>query len=113
MDEFLVIMQVLDPSLEIEDVEDTFVEIGATDSLNEEQFWSWCTSLFGDFDDDQFALQIDEMLNMAGQQMIEGSVQIDAAEDERRAWSVFCASCCCTLTVWCMQGNKAVPHVRC
>ena len=61
-------MQVLDPGLEMEDVEDTFAAIGATDSLDEDLFFDWCTSLFGDFDDDQFALQIDELMSVAGQQ---------------------------------------------
>ena len=62
MDEFLVILQVLDPEVEMEDVERTFKMVGATDSLDEEQFWSWCTSLFGDFDDDQFVEQLQELI---------------------------------------------------
>ena len=52
----------LDPEVEMEDVERTFKMVGATDSLDEEQFWSWCTSLFGDFDDDEFVEQLQELI---------------------------------------------------
>ena len=95
MDEFLVIMQVLDPSLEIEDVEDTFVEIGATDSLDEDLFFDWCTSLFGDFDDDQFVEQLRDLISVnqspgAGisRTLVAGApdIEMDFLEARRREW---------------------------
>ena len=82
MDEFLVILKALDEQVEMEDVERTFTMVGATDSLNEERFWSWCTSLFGDFDDDQFALQILELIDLSKQLPSE----IDPSEARRREW---------------------------
>ena len=65
MDEFLVIMQVLDPSLEMKDVRQTFKMVGATDSLDEDLFFDWCTSLFGDFDDDQFVEQLRDLISVS------------------------------------------------
>ena len=52
----------LDPSLEMADVQRTFAGVGASDSLEEEQFWQWCMSLFGDFSDDEFEAQIEELM---------------------------------------------------
>ena len=52
----------LDPSLEMEDVQRTFAGVGASDSLEKEQFWQWCMSLFGDFNDDEFEAQIEELI---------------------------------------------------
>ena len=80
MDEFLVIMQVLDPSLEMEDVRQTFKMVGATDSLDGELFFDWCTSLFGDFDDDQFSQQILELIDLSKQLPSE----MDPSEARRR-----------------------------
>ena len=81
-DEFLVILQVLDPEVEMEDVEKTFKMVDATDSLNEERFWLWCTSLFGDFDDDQFGQQILELIELSKQLPSE----MDPSEARRREW---------------------------
>ena len=78
--EFLLIMQVLDPGLEMDDVEDTFLAIGATDSLDEDLFFDWCTSLFGDFDDDQFSQQILELIDLSKQLPSE----MDPSEARRR-----------------------------
>ena len=95
MDEFLVIMQVLDPSLEMKDVEDTFVEIGATDSLDENLFFDWCTSLFGDFDDDQFVEQLRDLISVnqspaasISRTLVEGApdIEMDFLEARRREW---------------------------
>ena len=58
-------MQVLDPGLEMEDVQKTFMAIGATDSLDKEQFWQWAMYLFGDLDDVQFVGQMAELLDVA------------------------------------------------
>ena len=80
--EFLVILQVLDPGVEMEDVERTFKMVEATDSLNEERFWLWCTSLFGDFDDDQFRQQILELIDLSKQLPSE----MDPSEARRREW---------------------------
>ena len=52
----------LDPALEMEDVQRTFAGVGASDSLVEEQFWQWCMSLFGDFNDVEFEAQIEELI---------------------------------------------------
>ena len=91
MDEFLVIMQVLDPSLEIEDVRQTFKMVGATDSLDEELFFDWCTSLFGDFDDDQFIQQMKELIEAQDQTSASASEinsdvvpEMDPSEARRR-----------------------------
>ena len=81
-DEFLVILQVLDPEVEMEDVERTFKMVGATESLNEQLFSDWCTSLFGDFDDDQFSQQILELIDLSKQLPSE----MDPSEARRREW---------------------------
>ena len=93
MDEFLVIMQVLDPSLEIEDVRQTFKMVGATDSLDGELFFDWCTSLFGDFDDDQFIQQMKELIEAQDQTSASASeinsdvvAEMDPSEARRREW---------------------------
>ena len=80
MDEFLVILQVLDPGVEMQDVERTFKMVGATESLNEQLFSDWCTSLFGDFDDDQFSQQILELVELSKQLPSE----MDPSEARRR-----------------------------
>ena len=67
-DEFLVIMQAMDPGLVLEDVQHTFSAVGASGSLDEAQFSEWCTSMFGDFEDAQFVQQIQELLSVATQQ---------------------------------------------
>ena len=97
MDEFLVIMQVLDPSLEIEDVRQTFKMVGATDSLVEELFFDWCSNLFGDFDDDQFGQQMKELIEAQNQTSASASAsareinsdvlpEMDPSEARRREW---------------------------
>ena len=57
-----MIWQVLDPELSEEDVVSTFHSVGATDSLNEEQFGRWCEMLFSDLDNQQFVDQLTELM---------------------------------------------------
>ena len=74
----------LDPALEMEDVQRTFAGVGASDSLVEEQFWQWCMSLFGDFNDVEFEAQIEEL--MTAQSPLH-SPQPPPLLDERSSWS--------------------------
>ena len=62
VDEFLVIMQVLDESLQIEDVLRTFKVVGAKDSLDKEHFWLWCENVFGNFDVNSYVDQLQELI---------------------------------------------------
>ena len=64
-DEFLVILHVLDPTLEMEDVTDSFAMVGAGESMDRELFWSWCNNLLGDFDDTQFRERIQELISVS------------------------------------------------
>ena len=80
--EFLAIMRNLDPSVEKGDVEQSFELVGASEALDEQQFWQWCCNVFGQFDDVMFVQQMEELLSDAAQQ-----VCVDAAsEDSRREW---------------------------
>ena len=64
MDEFLAIMQALDPTLDRADVQNSFAEIGASESLDEQLFGLWCNNMFGDYDDEQFRNQMLELLDV-------------------------------------------------
>ena len=67
-EEFLAILQMLDPEVEMEDVERTFKLIGGTDTLDKDQFGLWCAQLFGDYDDVQFKQQTVELIALSKQQ---------------------------------------------
>ena len=60
--EFLVILQTLDPTLVMEDVRLTFDMGGATESLDEDQFWRWCESVFGELDHAQYISEIGQLV---------------------------------------------------
>ena len=64
-DEFLVILQVMDPSLEMSDVELTFGRIGATEALDQEMFWLWCESVFGSLSNNQYVEQLQELISIS------------------------------------------------
>ena len=66
VDEFLVILRVLDPTLEVADVEGTFKAVGASGALDKEHFWKWCCNMFGDMSDDDFVTQIKQLLSEPG-----------------------------------------------
>ena len=82
--EFLCILRMLDPSLEMEDLQRTFAGVGASDSLEKEQFWQWCLSLFGDFNDYEFEAQIEELMTA---QSPPHSPHPPPLLDERSSWS--------------------------
>jgi predicted secreted protein len=63
--EFLVILQVLDPTLEMEDVMDTFQSVGAVESLDQELFSTWCQRLLADFSDQEFRERIQELVDVS------------------------------------------------
>lgn len=61
--EFLNILKVLDDTLKAEDVERTFHAVGAGNELDEEHLWLWCANVFGDFSDDEFSEQLQELID--------------------------------------------------
>merc|ERR1711865_635946 len=94
MEEFLEILRVLDPSLQMDDVEQTFIMVGASESLNEEQFWSWCVSMFGDFNEDEYVEQMQQLmgantLRLSPDQAVDGNKHdaVTSCGAERREWS--------------------------
>ena len=60
--EFLAILQALDPTLVMEDVQKAFRLVGATESLDEELFWEWSLNMFGDFNDTDFKDQLMDLI---------------------------------------------------
>ena len=60
--EFLAILQALDPTLVMEDVQKAFRLVGATESLDEELFWQWSINMFGDFNDTDFKDQLMDLI---------------------------------------------------
>merc|ERR1712232_84023 len=66
VEEFLVIMQAMDDSVQMADVEQTFRMVGAKESLDKEQFWEWCVNLFGDLDDYEFTEQMQDLILASG-----------------------------------------------
>ena len=60
--EFLAVLQALDPTLVMEDVRLTFDMVSATDSLNEDQFWQWCESVFGELEHAQYIAEIRDLV---------------------------------------------------
>jgi hypothetical protein len=60
--EFLAILQALDPTLVMQDVEKAFRLVRANATLNEELFWQWCIKMFGDFSDTEFRDQLMELI---------------------------------------------------
>jgi hypothetical protein len=54
-----------DPSLTVEDVQQTFDEISDTDSLSEDQLLEWCTCMFNEFTDVEYVQQMEELIDTA------------------------------------------------
>ena len=76
-DEFLQLMTALIPSLEMEDVKRSFRMVGATESIDVQQFTVWCSRLFGDFEASHFEDQIHQLLSNKHNRAV-----IDAAFDD-------------------------------
>ena len=63
-DKFFVILQMLDRTLVMEDVRLTFDMVSATDSLNGDQFWQWCESVFGELEHAQYIAEIGQLVSV-------------------------------------------------
>jgi hypothetical protein len=64
VDGFLVMLQMLDPTFEMEDVQKTFAKVGAAETLNEQQFWKWCESVFGDLGHEQYITEMKDLISV-------------------------------------------------
>ena len=62
------------------------MQVGANDSIHAQQFYRWCQSIFGDFDDEQFGLQIQELIVTAeaNRKRITQKKAANIAEENRR-----------------------------
>ena len=60
------------------------MQVGAKDSIHAQQFYRWCQSIFGDFDDEQFGLQIQELIVTADRKRITEKKAANIAKENRR-----------------------------
>ena len=85
----------VDPSLSMEDVEQTFDEISSGDSLTEGQLLEWCTCMFNEFTDVEYIEQMKELIKTAVKVAAEAPRRemYEASAVHRAA----CTDCCCVV----------------
>jgi hypothetical protein len=58
--------------------------VGAQDALDEQQIWEWCNMLFGEFSDEDFIQQIQELTKSAV--VTSPPQQAESSTQKRRKW---------------------------
>ena len=64
LNEFLGILKV-DPTLDLDTVSAIFRSVNSGEVLNKDQFCLWCKQMFDDFTDEEYAAQIQELVEQA------------------------------------------------
>ena len=63
LEEFGALLKEVDDTLEIDQIKETFKDIGASHELDEDEFYLWNKKIFGECTDSQFTKEMIQLLN--------------------------------------------------